>query len=254
MLTFACGVTLAAEKDEITTDRPDFVESSNVVGKGRFQIETGVAVERNAVAATKDRAITTPTLLRVGLSKDWEFRLESDGRTVYRTEDTSTGINSTTRGYSDLSVGAKWHALDEAGSRPSVGLLVHVDTATGSTQFRGNGSRPSLRLVAEWELPSEMSLGLMPGVTFDRDATGNRFTSGIFGAVLGKSWNERFRTFVEVAASKIARTSNGGSVVTFDVGGAYMLSKAWQIDTAMYQGLNHNTADLAWAIGLSAKF
>ena len=28
---------LAAE-DEIATDRPDFVESSNVVGKGRFQI------------------------------------------------------------------------------------------------------------------------------------------------------------------------------------------------------------------------
>lgn len=42
----------AGGSDKIATDRPDFVESSNVVGKYRFQIETSVAQERNKARST----------------------------------------------------------------------------------------------------------------------------------------------------------------------------------------------------------
>lgn len=254
LLALAAGVGHAEEKDVIVTDRPDFVESSDVAGKGRFQVETAIAIERNNDDGRKDRIITTPTLLRMGISDTWELRLESDGRTVFRTQDIATGASETLRGYADLSAGVKWHALDGEGARPSIGLLGHVDIDSGSHQFRGNDLRPSLRLVAEWDLPNDMGLGLMPGVIYDKDADGKRFYAGIFGIVLGKSWNDRFRTFVEVAASRIARANNGGSVVTLDVGAAYLLSNLWQIDTALYQGLNQKTADLTWALGLSAKF
>jgi len=37
----------SAAEEAIATDRPDVVESSDVVGHGRFQIETSVACERD---------------------------------------------------------------------------------------------------------------------------------------------------------------------------------------------------------------
>lgn len=74
---FSVGAVLAvasiaahAEAEEpIKTDRPDFVESSDVVGKGRFQVETSFAFERNKDAGVRDRTTTTPTLLRFGTGK-----------------------------------------------------------------------------------------------------------------------------------------------------------------------------------------
>ncbi len=254
LLSLVASGVCAAENDEIVTDRPDFVESSDVVGQARFQVETGITVERNRVDGSKQRTITTPTLLRIGAGQAWELRLETDGRTVLRTEQSGTGATNTLRGYSDLSVGVKWHAMDGSGSAPSIGLLGHVDIDSGTAPFRGDGLRPSLRAVAEWDLPNDMSLGVMPGLVYDKNDEGKRFVGAIFGIVLGKAVTDRFRTFVEIAAPQIARAQDGGSVVTLDVGAAYLLSNRWQIDTALYRGLNKNTADLAWGIGLSAKF
>ena len=54
LLAAACGLPLAAsagDDDTISTDRPDFVESSQVVGKGRLQLETSLQWERDRAHA-----------------------------------------------------------------------------------------------------------------------------------------------------------------------------------------------------------
>lgn len=249
-----CSVAYAAENKQIVTDRPDFVESSNVVGKGRFQIETGIAHERNNANGIKHQAYMTPTLLRFGVTESFELRLETDGRVIARSEDTIAASTNKQHGFADVSLGAKWHVLDAEGNMPSIGILGHVDIDSGTAQFRGDGIRPSLRVSAEWDLPNDMSLGIMPGMVYDRNATGKRFAGGILGIVLGKSWTDRFYTFTEIAASQIASTEHGGNIASFDVGLAYKLSDLLQIDTAIYKGLNKNTADLTVGIGISAKF
>jgi hypothetical protein len=65
--------------------------------------------------------------------------------------------------------------------------LAHVDLDTGSTAFRGQGLRPSLRFVAEWDLPDDMSIGVMPGLVADKAEDGSRFTAGIFAVTLAKA-------------------------------------------------------------------
>lgn len=249
-----CGGARADDKDTIVTDRPDFVESSNVVGKGRVQLETSVAVERDTVDGVRERTRSTPTLLRVGVSDSLELRLETDGRLWARTEDLAARTVKTEQGYADTAIGVKWHALDAQGGMPSIGVLAHLDLDTGTAAFRGNGRRPSLRVAAEWDLPAEMSLGLMPGVQIDKSDSGERSVSGILGVVLGKEWSEDFRSFVEVAAPRIARSKHGGTVATFDVGVAYTVSTSWQVDLAMSRGLNRRTPDLSWTLGVSVKY
>ncbi|MYM68307.1 transporter [Pseudoduganella sp. FT55W] len=244
----------ADDKDQIVTDRPDFVESSNVVGAGRFQIETSVALERNKANGIKERTYSTPTLLRFGLSDTLEARIETDGHMRVVTNDLGAGTRQTDNGYADVSLGVKWHVADEQGARPSMGILAHVDLDSGSAPFRAAGKGGSLRLAAEWELPNDFGLGIMPGIAWQRNDQGERYTSGIFGIVLGKEWSERCRTFIEYAAPQIAKGRNGGSVSTFDIGGAYLVTDTVQVDTALSRGLNKNTPDWSWTLGLSIKF
>jgi hypothetical protein len=113
LLSCAAAPALAQEKQEpLVSDRPDLVETSEVVGKGRFQIETGVLVERERSADERGRTYTTPTLLRVGLSDTVELRLESEGRTIEHSRDKASGERSTIAGYADTSIGFSWHVQD----------------------------------------------------------------------------------------------------------------------------------------------
>lgn len=245
-----CAAPAVHAQDEIATDRPDFVESSNVVGNGRLQVETSLLLERDRSGAARDRSVSTPTLLRYGIGESFELRAETDGRIASR--HTEGGLRTTGRGYADTSLGVKWHAMDAAGKLPSVGVLAHADLDSGSRAYRGQGLRPSLRVVGEWELANDMSLGVMPGIGIERGDAG-RYRYAILGVVLGKSINERLRGFVEVAMPQIARSVDGGTQASFDAGGAYLLSDTVQLDAMVSRGLNSRTPDLAFTVGLSFK-
>jgi hypothetical protein len=236
-----------AAEEAIATDRPDVVESSAVVGKGRFQIETSFASERNEADGLKTTTRSTPTLLRYGLSDTTELRLETDG--FIREQGGE-------HGFADIALGLKWHTHDgdEATGKPGIAWLLHTDLNTGASAFRGHGFRPSLRMVAEWELPHEFSLGVMPGVLVDTNEDNHRYTAAILAVTVGKSWTDNFRTFVEVAGHQLTSARNGGSVITYDAGIAYLISPTMQVDTAVYVGANQYTPDFQWTVGFSIKF
>lgn len=252
----ACTLPAVAAEDSIGTDRPDFVESSDTVGKGRFQIETSVAFERTKTDGVRERTWSTPTLFRVGVSETLELRLETDGWIRQRIDDSSTGERTSARGGADASVGLKWHVVDgdEKKGTPGVALLAHVDLDSGSSAFRGNGLRPSLRVTAEWELPNEFGLGIMPGVAWEKTAEGHRYAAGILAVTLNRKWSDQLKTFIEVAGQRLASKRNGGSTVTFDLGATWLLSKDIQVDTAIQAGLTKESPDLAVTVGLSMRF
>jgi len=244
-LVFVCR-SAAADDEAISTDRPDFVESSDVIARGVVQIETGVNYERDSNASEPTRTYTTPTLLRVGLGSNLELRFETDGRTSQRT--TTINGSSTETGFSDLSVGLKWHCNDGDAEhhRPATALLLHADLPSGSRAFRGVGVRPSLRGVAEWELSESTSIGVMPGVVFDQSEQ-HHFVSGIFAATAGHQLTGNLRGFIEIAGQQIAHAEDGGIILTYDTGLTYLLSKSVQIDCVLSRGANRNTAE--WNVG-----
>lgn len=258
VLAIAClsihAIAAAAPADDysdpIATDRPDFVESSSVVGKGRFQIETSGAFERSRHDGLVERAVSTPTLLRFGLSDTLEGRIETEGATHAWTRGLDTQDAS---GMADTSFGLKWHLRDGAEGVPALGMLFHVDVPSGARRLQGAGVRPSLRGVAEWDLPHDLSLGVMPGIASERNDDGRRFTSGIFGVVLGKDWNKRFHSYVEMAAPRIAHARDGGTQASVGFGSAYLLTPDWQIDAGVLGGLNRVTPNVSVTVGLSVR-
>jgi hypothetical protein len=91
----------------IATDRPDFVESSDVVAKGKAQLELDWNVERDKSTGQKSRQRSTPALLRIGLGNNLEARIETDGLLTSSTTDTTTSITTRQKGTADVALGLK---------------------------------------------------------------------------------------------------------------------------------------------------
>jgi hypothetical protein len=240
----------AADEGEITTDRPDFVESSEVVD--HVQVETGLESALDRHEGLQSRTLTTPTLVRVGLSRAFEFRLETDGFTDATTSD---GTRTQAQGMSDVSLGLKWRVQDgEEGGQASVAWLGDVEAPSGSAAFRGAGWRPSVRLVAEWALRDEWSIGFMPGLKLDRTADGHEFANGLAAVVVGNGFAPHWDAFVELAAQQIVARRYGGNILTFDTGIAHRLTPDFQLDASLFIGLTDAAPAVQWGLGASFRF
>jgi hypothetical protein len=248
----ALGHARAHAEEEMSTDRPDVVESTDIVP--RAQVETGFENALDKHDGLQTRTLTTPTLLRFGLSESLELRVESD----FLTSATTTGADGSrvrAQGVSDAALGIKWRAQDgNDDGRPAVAWLFDVEMPSGSSDFRGQGWRPTLRLVSEWELPHGFSIGVMPGITLDRTDAGQEFANGQFSVSLDNGFAPHWDGFVEVAAQQIAPRRDGGSVVTFDTGIAHRLTADFQLDASVFFGLTHEAPAVSWGIGASYRF
>jgi len=253
----ACAAIPAAQagpdEDDISPDRPGFGATSDVVGRGRVQLETSVQWDRQRDDDVHERTFSTPTLLRFGVADSFELRLETDGRDVIHDVDPASGERTTTVGYADTSLGFKWRLADQQGMRPSLALLGEVDLPSGSRAVRGRGARPAVYLPAGWDLDGGWNLQFMPGIATENDDRGARYRYGFLALALGKELSERWQGYVEVAAPQIASGTHGGTQAAIDGGFMFRLTKDCQLDASLVHGLNHRTPDLGVAFGLSIR-
>ncbi len=244
------GPVIAADEEAFSTDRPDFVDSPDPVGTGHVQTEAGLAYGYNKLNDGTQRNWSTPIMLRLGVARDVELRLETDGWQHVATGGAEPAHAS---GSGDLSVSTKWrlHRGDE--SNAGVALIGQLDLPAGHHDLHGYSMRPSLRLTSEFDLGREWSLGVMPGFIYDKDDCG-RFIAGFFGASLGKDFAGSLHAFAEFAAEQIAATRHGGNQMTFDAGLAWQVMQSAQIDFAVSRGLNADSTDWQGTMGFSWRF
>ncbi len=119
-----------ADDDLINPDRPGIADGSQTIARGTFQIETGINREQGESSF--------PTLLRYGLSKSFEARVESDSALTHPL------------------FGFKVHFADT----PSLGVIVRA----------GEHHEGDLRLAADINLGEKWSLNPNVGVNRDRGA------------------------------------------------------------------------------------
>lgn len=250
LLSLAGASVLAEVEGAIITDRPDVSESSEVVGAGRFQIETSLEWSRDGRGAAAVRERSFPTLLRIGLSPSWELRIETE---LHVRERTVLGSRS---GTPDTAVGLKWHLQDgdDDDFVPSVAALLHADLPSGSAGFKGTGVRPSLRVVGEWELPGGWSLGAMPGIGSLSDGNGQRYTAGLLAVTVGKELNADWRAYVEWSVDQWASRRHGGTIHSADAGVAWLVNPDLQFDASVTRGLSGGAADWRWGLGMSVRY
>jgi len=253
VLVCCTRLAYAGDDDAINSDRPNVASSSQVIGHGRVQLETGANWDRERNDAPHVRTLSTPTLLRIGVGDTTELRVETDGRSIGHIFDPATGARTTSAGWESTSIGVKWHLSDGEGNSPALGLIGNVTLPTGSATLRARGLLPRVELAAEWTLPDDWSLAVTPGAGADMDDRGVRYGYGVLAASLGKKITDRVQGFLELAAPQIASASHGGSQAQVDVGVSWLLNKNCQVDAMVVRGLNNNTPGLSLALGLSVR-
>lgn len=246
---FAAALLLSAKSaavEPIDTDGPDFVESSEVVPVGHFQYEVDFTSTQTRQSLPNTPSFSTPTLLKYGFAQNFELRIAPEG---YLRQNGTSGLG-------DTAIGLKWHAQDRDAKNgiPAVSWILHFDMPTGSRDFRGSGTRPSLRSVITWDLPHDFALGIMPGIKSDTRDDRHRFTSAIFGVVLNERFTERFRGFVEASAPQITSRSNGGTIGDRDVGAAYLVNNDLQLGVRTGVAANINTPSKYFLFEIGQRF
>ncbi len=138
---------------------------------------------------------------------------------------------------------------------PGVAWLADVETTMGSPAFRDGNVRPSLRATAQWELPRQLTLGVMQGVYRDRGDDGRHYAAGVLAVTLGKSWTPRLQSFVELAGQALSRTQSDSSLLNVDTGIAFTASKTLEVDMIVSRSLSGSASqEVRGGLSVSSRF
>jgi hypothetical protein len=124
------ALSLQADDDLINPDRPGIADGSQTINRGTFQLETGIDREHGENAF--------PTLLRYGITKNFEARVESES------------------GLTHPLIGFKAHFTEA----PSFGVIVRA----------GEHHEGDVRLAADFNIGEKWSLNPNVGINRDRGA------------------------------------------------------------------------------------
>jgi len=251
-MSFATAVEIvrhdSAWAHPLDTDRPDVSETSNTVGKLRFQVETSALYSRDRdTALTHD--LNFPTLLRYGIAKHFEIRLESE----------IVGVNKmsgapATRGVNDLAFGFKTHVCDQRGARPSVALMAHLGVPTGSGEFSAHGVEPIAKALVDWDLPGGFELGTNWGADLPvRDANGHKPTRFLYSAAVWHDvpgTHERLKIFIENAGI-VPLTPSQPAALIMNQGVVWLATPNLQFDALVQYALTNAAPNLATGVGVS---
>lgn len=193
------------QQETIVADRPGLADGASTVGRGVFQIETGVTVDRQG-----DESWSLPTLLRIGLGDRIELRIDSD----------VLGRSSDGSDLAPVAVGFKLRLTN--GAMP-LSLLANVQPPSGGGSRRTTGFEGEARLVSDIELGGGFALTPNAGLSLVEggDAT------GLFAMTLEKEIGNAL-PFIDFETS----FGHGDTSVIADAGVAWIVRPHTQLDVS----------------------
>ncbi|PWT92525.1 MAG: hypothetical protein C5B55_06270 [Blastocatellia bacterium] len=219
-----------ASDDWINPDRPGIADGSTVVGPETFQIESGIQLEFRRSRNSSEHTLFIPTLLRFGIAKRWEARIE--GNTFTRESTFESGaLTDQSSGFAPTSIGFKYQFYNS--SAITLGTIVRVFPPWGSRDFRTQHVTGDVRVAADWNFAKRAKLSLNPNIGLARyeDDQGRLFTAGLFAVTLNYLPTKKLNPFVDVGAQS-PEVIEGQSAAVFDGGLAFTIERNLEVDAS----------------------
>jgi hypothetical protein len=245
---------------DMSTDRPDQLESPYSLDAGHFQFEMDVlrySYDRYNPDRADVRVETVeiaPVNLKVGLCNKADLQLVLQPYLSVRTHDRESGSVRNTRGFGDTDVRLKVNLWGNDGGTTAFAVMPFVKLPTSQHDLGNNSVEGGLIFPIAIELPYGWSMGLMTEFDFIRDAMGRRHHTEFVNiinfnrAIIGK-----LSGFVELFTS-VSTERDADWIGTFDTGVTYGLTEDIQLDAGVFIGLTRSAEDLNPFVGLSWRF
>jgi hypothetical protein len=135
--------------EPLSSERPDFTESSHTVGLGVVQLEMGYTYLFDDNGTNQVHAHSYPeTFLRVGTLAEW---LELRVGWSYAAE-SIRGLEGTSDGQEDLYLGVKLGLTQQQGIPPEIAIIPQMTLPTGSSNYSSDRILPGVNWVYGWEI------------------------------------------------------------------------------------------------------
>lgn len=230
-----------ADTPGLVTDRPDFTESSEVVGRRTVQLETGFTLESDRSGGVGNRSISTPAVLvRIGVGSRLELRLGGDG---FLHGWTPGAESSSVSGHSDLEFGAKLKVL--AVEALDLAVIPIVSIPTHDDRYSSGTFDPTVKITWATTLPRDFGLSGNVNVSRPSDPQG-RFTQQAISVSLAHDLARGWGGYWEAYAFT-PKERGLGAGWTVNTGVTRSLGDDIQLDVEVGRGVTSEAPD--WFVG-----
>lgn len=252
-------VTTESKREPISTDRPDFTESTSVVGWRILQIEAGYTFTKDRENDERWTDHTAPELLlRIGIHELVEFRLGWDGYSTtelntFRSNDNGRSRDRQTHidGSTDLLAGFKFHLIDQDGGIPDLGVIVETTIPIGTREKTSGDVEPEVKWLWAYDLTERWSIAGNINFAVPTSEDG-RFFQTASSVAVGYAVNDWLGAYVEYFG--FYPGERGGDCTHYANGGlTFGLNPDVQFDVRAGWGLNEQADDFFAGIGMACR-
>ncbi len=226
----------AQDMGRMETDRPDQTESSFIVKKGYFQLESGF--NKNYISSEVEYFLPT-TLMKLGLNKKFEFRYLS----------VLNSFSNIIR-FKNEAIGFKFLIFEEKGILPKTSIIAHYHLGYLKRDLtdlnRTAHSVGDAVFTSQHQLSNTFSIAYNYGIEFHND--GNH--EGIFRIAPGMTIGNNMYAYVETFGRLPLKVYED---VWVDGGLAYYINDDFKLDFSAGRSIKQSR-DYYLAIGLSYRF
>jgi len=232
----------------ISANRPGFGETADVVGRGIFQVESGMVFDGDRVDDFTARTITAPAyLVRLGLTSRLELQVASEG--MFSRLLSAPGLSSRVSGLADVDLGFKAKLATEADAGANVAVLGTLNLPTGADGFTSGGYDPGVKLAFGKSLAGGLSVGGNVQLASATAGEGRVLQHALSG-VLARAFSRGWAAFGEVYRQS---AGPGATATSMDAGVSRVIGSNLQLDASVGRGLTGPATDWFVAFGLAVR-
>jgi len=239
---------------EMSTDRPDKIESPRTVDAGHFQFEMDlVSYTRDRDDPHIDAWSVAPVNLKLGLLNNVDLQLVVEPWNHLRTTDPATGAEEVRSGFGDLSTRVKVNLWGNDHGKSALAMMPFVVFPTASDDLGVAGFEGGLIFPFSLDLPAGWGLALMTQVDFVRNDSSSYDEAFVNSIGLNHDIVGDLAGYVEFF-TEVSTATDSRWIGTVDVGFTYRFTGNLQLDTGVNIGVTRSADDVNPFLGLSWRY